>query len=132
MVARFPKNKKRGAWQQVAVTVLLGIPVLALIAFLGVSDLRIYKNRGDADARVMKLKQQIQTLQDQSAALKDGLDQANQDNFQESKLRDQGYKKPGEEVWAVVGKNDQTKEGAAANTGNFWTDIWNKIKNIQP
>jgi ABC-type Na+ efflux pump permease subunit len=132
MVARFPKNKKRGAWQQITVAVLLGIPVCVLIAFLGISDWRIYKNRADVDTQAAKLKQQIQTLQDQGAALKEGLDQANQDNFQEAKLRDQGYKKPGEEVWAVLGKTDPAKDAGQANTGNFWSDLWNKIKNINP
>lgn len=132
MVASFRKNKKRGVWQQLALTVLLGIPVCALAAFLAASDWRIYKNRSDADAQVLKLKQQIETLQEQGAALRDGLDQATQDNFREEKLRDQGYKKPGEEVWAVVGKKDETKDAAAAKTNSFWSNLWNKIKNIQP
>jgi len=132
MVARFPKNKKRGVVRQIALTVFMGIPALALIAFLAVSDYRISKNRDDVQAQSLKLKQQIETLQEQSAALKEGLDQTNQDNFQEEKLRDQGYKKPGEEVWAVIGKKDEPKGGAPAATGNFWTDLWNKIKNINP
>ena len=65
MVARFPKNKKRGAWQQITVAVLLGIPVC-------------------------------------------------------------------EEVWEVLGKTDPAKDAGQANTGNFWSDLWNKIKNINP
>ena len=132
MVARFPKNKKRGVWQQIALSILLGIPVLALIAFLVISDYRIYLNRADIQAQISKLQQQADALKEQGATLQQGLDQANQDNYQEAKLRDQGYKKPGEEVWAVIGKPSRTKDTSATDTGNFWTDLWNKIKNIQP
>ena len=132
MVARIPKQKKRGVWRQIAVTVLLGIPVLALVAFLAISDYKIFKNHRAVDEQIDKLKQQYEILQERNATLKQGLDQAKQDDFLEERLRDQGYKKPGEEVWAVLGKDDLNKNNTTPDSDNFWFNLWNKIKTIKP
>jgi len=75
--------------------------------FLGISDIRIYKSRRAADSELNNFKQQIEVLQQQNAALKQGLGDVSQENFKEEKMRDQGYKKPGEEVWAIIGQNSQ-------------------------
>jgi hypothetical protein len=66
--------------------------------------------------------------------LKAGLNAAQGESFQEERLREQGYKKPGEEVIAVLRdatSSDTTQTGAPAGD-NFWLDLWSKIKNIQP
>lgn len=131
MVAGFSKKqKKKGAWHQLLLVIFLGIPMLALIIFLGISDIRIYKNRRAVDSELNNFKQQIEVLQQQNAALKQGLGDVSQENFKEEKMRDQGYKKPGEEVWAIIGQNSQNTKNQPSSENNFWQNIFNKIKNF--
>ena len=82
---------------------------------------------------INKLQEQIQILQERRETLKAGLNAAQGENFQEEKMRAQGYKKPGEEVIAVLqdaSTSATNQDGAAADS--MWTDLWEKLKNIKP
>jgi len=133
MAVKIPRARKKNSWKSRLVWAATGLAVLAVIAFLAVSNWRIYKNRQVMADEINKLQEQIQILQERRETLKAGLNAAQGEDFQEEKMRAQGYKKPGEEVIAVLqdtptGATNQ--DGAAANS--LWTDIWEKLKNIQP
>jgi len=102
---------------------------LAIIAFLGVSNWRIYKDRQAMDTEIKKLQEQMLILEERRDALKAGLAAAQGESFQEEKMREQGYKKPGEEVIAVL---QDSQSGATKQEGingdNFWLNLWQKIK----
>jgi len=111
----------------------VGLAVLAAIAFLAISNWRIFNDRQAVNADIKKLQEQIQILEERRKTLKAGLNAAQGESFQEEKMREQGYKKPGEEVIAVL----QDKSGGAtkqdeASSGNFWLNLWESIKNIKP
>lgn len=133
MAIRIPKMKKKNSWRGKLARLALGLAALAIIAFLGLSNWRIYKNRAEMNVKIEKLQEQIQILEERRATLKAGLDAAAGESFQEEKMREQGYKKPGEEVIAVLqdAPGGATKQSEAI-ADNFWVDLWSKIKNIQP
>jgi hypothetical protein len=133
MAIRIPKIKKKNSWQSKLARLALGLAALAIIAFLALSNWRIYNNRAEMGAKIEKLQEQIQILEERRETLKAGLNAASGESFQEEKMREQGYKKPGEEVIAVLRDNSTgaTKQSEPVGGDNFWPDLWGKIKNIK-
>ena len=129
MAIKIPKTRKKISWKKVFSSFFLGITALALIVFLAFSNWRIYQNRAATASEIKKLEEQFQILQERKKSLEAGLDAAQGESFQEEKLREQGYKKPGEEVIAVLQEKslDATKQ-ESANDSNFWSNLWQKIK----
>lgn len=80
--------------------------------------------------QIKKLEEQVQILEERREALKAGLSAAQGESFQEEKMREQGYKRPGEEVIAVLQDkpSDATKQDGTVPGNNFWNDLWKKIK----
>lgn len=85
-------------------------------------------------ADIGELHEQIQILEERRKVLQAGLNAAQGDDFQEEKLRDQGYKKPGEEVIAVLQNESAgaTNQNEASGGGSFWSQLWQKLRSIQP
>jgi hypothetical protein len=133
MAIKIPKIKKKNSWQAKLARLVLGLVVLAVIAFLAVSNWRVYKNRQVMDVQVKELQEKIQILEERRETLKAGLNAASGESFQEEKMREQGYKKPGEEVIAVLqdASTSATKQSEPVSGDNFWTDLWTKIKDIK-
>lgn len=134
MAVRIPKIRRKSSLKSKFVSAAAGLAALAVIAFLALSNWRIYNSRQALDAEIEKLQEQIQILEERRAALKAGLNAAQGESFQEEKMREQGYKKPGEEVVAVLqdGSTGATKQSEPAFGDSFWTDLWEKIKGIKP
>jgi len=133
MAIKIPRIKKKNSWQAKLARLVLGLALLAIVAFLAVSNWRIYNNRRALDDQVAKLREQVQVLEERRATLKAGLNAAQGESFQEEKMREQGYKKPGEEVIAVLqdASSSATKQSEPVSGDRFWTDLWEKIKNIK-
>jgi len=133
MAIKIPKIKKKHSLKAKLASAAMGVVALAIIAFLAVSNWRIYKDRQVMDVEIDKLQEQIQILEERRAVLKAGLTAAEGESFQEEKMREQGYKKPGEEVIAVLQdpSSDATKQ-EGLNGDNFWLNLWQKIKGVKP
>ena len=132
MAIKIPKIKKRKSWQSKLGDLAMGLAALAIVAFLAVSNWRIHNSRQDLSGKVKELREQVQILEERRETLKAGLSAAQGENFQEERMREQGYKKPGEEVIAILqdGQTSATKQGDGISGDNFWTDLWQKIKGI--
>lgn len=127
MIARFHKTRKRGSWQNTLFSLVLGMMALGLIGFLAISNWKIAANRRAIERQTADLTNQIRELEDRRGTLEAGLDAARQNDFQEEKIRDQGYKKPGEEVIAVLQSKSQEEQQAQEQTDSFWSKIWQTI-----
>ena len=134
MPIKIPKIRKKKSFKSKLASVAIGLVALAIIAFLAVSNWRIYNDRQAMDRDIGKLQEQIQVLEERRAALQAGLTAAQGESFQEEKMREQGYKKPGEEVIAVLqdSSSNATKQSESVGGDSFWTSLWEKIKNIKP
>ncbi len=130
MSIKVPKIRKRKSFKSRLAAAAMGLAALAIIAFLAVSNWRIYKDRQAMDGDIKKLQEQIQVLEERRATLQAGLTAAQGESFQEEKMREQGYKKPGEEVIAVLQDNSSnaTKQDGTVSGDNFWSDLWEKIR----
>lgn len=134
MVARFKKTKKRTSWQTILISAILGMLTLGLIAFLAVSNLRINKKRQAMEEEINGLREKIEILQERKESLEAGLLQSQEEGYREEKIREQGYKKPGEEVIAVLREPSiETREEVRPEEKeeSFWEQIWQKLEEIK-
>jgi cell division protein FtsB len=131
---KIPKSRKKVSLKSQLVWAATGLAALAVIAFLAISNWRLFRDSRALNDQVSKLQEQIQILEERRATLKAGINAAQGEAFQEEKMREQGYKKPGEEVIAVLQdeQSDATKQNEATASGNFWLNLWEQIKNIKP
>ena len=133
MAARFRKIKKRVSIQTIFVSLVLSALALGLIAFLAISNWKINEKRKDLNAEIDAAKTQVEILQEREDFLKAGLNETEKQDFQEEKIRDQGYKKSGEEVIAVLQDNKPVQETPTQQKEpDFWLGLWDKVKNIKP
>ena len=66
--------------------------------------------------RIDTLKQEIQDLETEKQRLQAGIRETEEKEYLEKKIRDQGYKKSGEQV-VVVKKQEQKNNDQASKTG---------------
>jgi len=130
---KIPKIKKKTSLKTKLTALLMGLIALGIIAFLGFSNWRIYGNCRALDDEIEKLKHQAQILDERRQTLKAGLEAAAGETFQEERMREQGYKKPGEEVIAILRDpaTSATNQEGQVFGDSFWVDLWQKIKNIK-
>jgi cell division protein FtsB len=83
------------------------------------------QKRAELLLRLEKLKKEVQTLEERNAQLKVGVSQVTQDEYWEEKIREQGYKKPGEEV--VVVKPEVKEEEKEEKEQSFWDKLLRKF-----
>lgn len=127
MIAEKRKIKRAGNFQNVFFPILIGIFVFALVGFLVISDLKINQKRTESINKIEELKKEIRLLEEKNEQLQAGIRQTTEsDAYWEAKIREQGYKKPGEETVVVLppgGKN----ETVAPKEKNFWQNLLEKI-----
>ena len=130
MAVKIPRIKKNRTLRSKLVSVATGAAALGVVAFLGVSNWHMYRDRQKIQAEINALQEQIQISEERREVLEAGLSAVQGEDFQEEKMRDQGYKKPGEEVIAVLQDKaaDATKQSESGNNDSFWYQLWQKIR----
>jgi len=117
-----PKNKKKkNDTQSMLFPIILGLLFVAMVSFLVISDLRINQKRGEMLNTIDELQQEITALESQKEELESGLIDTEDATYWEGKLREQGYKKPGEEA-VVVLPSGETEETETPEK-SFWQRI---------
>lgn len=92
---------------------------LVLLAFIVVSIWRVNKRRRGLAFQVQELEQEIQAFQEKNQALRAQISEAETDEYWEKRLREQGFKKPGEQV-AVILPPETSEEEQAGEKSGFW------------
>ncbi len=127
MITKNRKNQKESSWTAIFFSaVLLGM-MFALVSFLVVSNWNINKKRADLRARINQLQQEIQELEKEKQALQAGIKRSLEDEYLEEKIRNQGYKKPGEGVVVVKGAEGEENKDLEKSRG-IWDRILEKFK----
>lgn len=126
MIAKAKKNK-REVLKSVFFGVFLVMLALGFIAFFVISDFRITQRRKEMLGQIGVLQQEIRAIQEKNAKLAEGISQGQQDAFWEEKLREQGYKKPGEEQVVVLPPQESTSTQTNGQK-NFWQKVLNIFK----
>lgn len=76
--------------------------------------------------QISNLQKEIQATEEKNAKLKEGISQTGKDAYWEEKIREQGYKKPGEEQVVVLPPQDSSITPLQEQK-NFWQKILEKI-----
>ena len=95
MIAKNNKIKKDNKAQDIFFSAVMAILFFGAIGSLAVSNYRIKTERAEKLEKIEALKKEIQALEQQNEALQTGIDKATSTAYQEEKMREQGYQKPG-------------------------------------
>lgn len=126
MIAKNKKFKKDGDLQNIVFSVFLVILFFSVIGFLIISNYNINKKRSEMLAKIDILQKELRDLEEKNKNLQTGIITAGTDAYQEEKLREQGYQKPGEENIVVL----PSESGNATTTEkpkNFFQKLLEKI-----
>jgi len=126
MIAKKKKNK-REVFQAVFFGIFLAALTMGFIAFFVVSDFRITQRRKDLQGQIEKLQEEIRTTEEKNAKLTEGIFQTGKDVYWEEKIREQGYKKPGEEQVVVLPPQNSSTTPPKEQE-SFWQKILEKLK----
>lgn len=125
MIAKKRKDKKREFLQGIFFSSLIGIFLLGAIGFLVVSSLNINQKRSEMVERIGELKEEIMLLEENNDKLRAGIIQAESDVYWEEKIRERGYKKPGEEAVVVLPPEEMKEEQVPEKS--LWQKFLDKI-----
>ncbi len=129
MIAKNKRIKKDGRFQNIFFSVIIGIFLFGVIGFFVSSNIKINQKRTEMIGRIEELKKEIEVLEKKNEELQSGIIQTGSESYWEEKMREQGYKKPGEEAVVVLPPEEQQEESAGEEK-NFWEKIFDPVKNF--
>ncbi|MFA5355358.1 MAG: hypothetical protein WC302_01290 [Candidatus Paceibacterota bacterium] len=122
MITNKTKNKREDRFQSLFLPVIVGIAFFGAMTFLVVSNVRITQKRADLGEEIASLEAQITALEEVKDKYEQGLISAEEAVYWEEKLREQGYKKPGEEAVVVLPGEEAEQESDQGQS------VWDRIK----
>lgn len=123
MVKKIKKISKSSSWLSPAI---LGLIFLAVTGFLVLSNFRINQKRSALLGEIDGLQKQIQEIQDRNDQLRSGISNTETQSYWEERMREQGYKKTGEEA-VVVLPSENGQASSTESSKNFLQKIWEKL-----
>ncbi len=117
---------KKSSHQTIFFSILIGSLLVLVIGFLTFSNLKISQRRTDLTAKIGDLKKEIQILEKKNQELRAGITQTESESYWEERIREQGYKKPGEEQIVVL-PPEGGEEGETGGQKSLWQRILEKI-----
>ena len=112
--------------QTIFFPILIGFLLVLVIGFLIFSNLKINQRRTELITKIEDFKKEIQILEEKNQELQAGITQTENESYWEERIREQGYKKPGEEQ-VVVLPPAEGKEGKTGGQESLWQRILEKI-----
>jgi len=128
MIAK-TKRIKKGSDKNIFSSVLIIISILAVVGFLIFSNLRISQRRAELRSQVEAIEKKIQLLEEKNQELRAGIIKTQSESYWEEKVREQGYKKPGEEQ-VVVLPPEESKEKETKAEKSFWQKFLDPVRNF--
>ncbi len=125
MIAK-TKRIKKGSVKNIFSSVLIIISILAVVGFLIFSNLRISQRRAELRSQVEAIEKKIQLLEEKNQELRAGIIKTQSESYWEEKIREQGYKKPGEEQ-VVVLPPEESKEKETKAEKSFWQKFLDQL-----
>ena len=101
--------------------------VFGIIGYLTISNWNITQKRAELRLQKQELQREVQTLKARKAQLEAGVYQTTQDEYLEEKIREQGYKKQGEEA-VVIKKEIEEDENQEQKERGFLDKLLGKLK----
>jgi len=126
MIQKTKKIKRENSKQTIFFSLVLLLLFLLVIGFLIISNLRINQRRSELNSQIRRLQEEIQVLEKKNQELKAGISQTEKESYWEEKIREQGYKKPGEEAVVVLPPPENENETKKEEKG-IWQKLLEKI-----
>ena len=108
MVAKIKRNRKETT-QTLVFSIFLGILALGVISVLVLSNFKISQRRTELISKIENLQKEIKNLEKRKEELKAGISRTEKESYWEERIREQGYKKPGEEQVVVLPRKTEEK-----------------------
>lgn len=125
MITKKKNLRKSESVQAILFSILIGIFLIGSVGFLVISNLRISQKRAELNEKIAELKEDIVSLEETNEKLKAGLIESGEDAYWEERIREQGYKKPGEEAVVVLPQEEKGNE--AVQERSFWQKLIQKL-----
>ena len=125
MIAKI-KRIKKSPGKNIFSSALIIISILAVIVFLIFSNLKISQRRAELRSQVEAIEKKIQLLEEKNQELRAGITKTESESYWEEKIREQGYKKPGEEQVVVLPPEESKGEETGAGK-RFWQKFLEEI-----
>jgi len=126
MISKSRRIRKGNSHQTIFFSILIGSLLVLVIGFLIFSNLKISQRRAELTAKIEDFKKEIQILEKKNQELRAGITQTESESYWEERIREQGYKKPGEEQVVVLpgegGEGERTQKEKS-----LWQKILDKI-----
>jgi cell division protein FtsB len=126
MIAKNKKIKKDSRAQDIFFSLFIAIIFLAAIGSLIYSNYKINSKRAEMISRIENLKNEIKELEQKNIELQTGISQATSTAYQEEKMREQGYQRPGEQNIVVV-PPEEKPENQVQEQKSWWERFLAKI-----
>ena len=131
MISKSRRIRKGNSHQTIFFLILIGSLLVLVIGFLIFSNLKISQRRTDLTAKIEDFKKEIQILEEKNQELRAGIAQTESESYWEERIREQGYKKPGEEQVVVLPSKEgevKKEESSFWNPQNWWEWIKSKVR----
>lgn len=123
MISKRKGFKNRAPIQSKFLIFILGALFFYFIGILIISNLNIYRKRGEIRSQANLLQEEIKNLEKEKERLEAGILGIKTEDYLEEKARDEwGLKKPGEEV-VVVLPLEENQESVISSEKNIWQRI---------
>lgn len=126
------KRIRKDPHQTIFFSILIGSLLVLVIGFLIFSNLKISQRRAELTTKIEDLKKEIQILEKKNQELRAGITKTRSESYWEERIREQGYKKPGEEqVIVLPGEESGVKKKEESNfwnPQNWWEWIKSKVR----
>jgi len=126
MISKSRRYNKPGVHQTIFFSIFLGLLFLVAVCFLVFSNWKISQRRAEFRVQIEAFKKGIQVLEEKNAQLRAGISQTGKESYWEEKIRQERYKKPGEEQ-VVVLPPEKNKETKTETGKSFWQRFLEKI-----
>lgn len=118
MIQKTKKFKKRSSQQTIFFSLVWGLLLFLVIAFLIISNWRINQKRSELNLQIRHLQDEIEILEKRKEELKAGISQVSDQDYLEEVAREKfGLQKPGEEVVVVLPPPEEEKEAKKEEKG---------------
>jgi cell division protein FtsB len=132
MISKSRRIGKRNSYQTIFFSILIGSLLILAVGFLVFSNLKISQIRAELTAKIEDFKKEIQILEKKNQELRAGITRTESESYWEERIREQGYKKPGEEQVVVLlsegGEVKKEEESSLWNPRNWWEWIKSKVR----
>lgn len=121
--------KKKKNLLSIIIYTFLGIAFLVIIFFLINANLRINKEKSEILKQIKTLEDDLKDLEEQKSYYEKKVLSAQSSDFWEEKLREQEYKKKGEDVFVIISPNKElnTTTEPAVKEKTRWQKFLEKI-----